>query len=378
MVMRLGVLLVATVVGCGGSDDAKPDAARDGAMADTAMDGAPEPLTFHCDYSAQCPEISIGGDLHSTDLFRGYGDPVLEKDPAGSLWLGYSWLDNETVGVDSYNAVRTHLAKSDDGGATFTFVKAVNASAPTPDNVGLVVHEVSSLARRVDGTWHHAWLTYAIVGSARVEFHYQRTQGASPMDLGAATDAWLRGTVTTVATQIDESQIVGAENCAAFTEPALFSHGGVNYLATTCIVSGQPATQRLILLRESGSALVLVGDLLAYNDAVALGGTRIEQIDLAVAQDGAVLAIVTPIDDSAAIPHEGCVVLEVEDLTTAKMKRDASGALVKRAVLTGAGNGIGPGLCTYDRDSSTGILMTLVQVTGNEIEFSLHRTGLHP
>jgi hypothetical protein len=132
-----------------------------------------------------------------------------------------------------------------------------------------------------------------------------------------------------------------------------------------------------VLLRENGAALAYVGELLTPADALELGGTRVEQIDLSVAKDGTVIALVTPIADTLSPPHRGCVALEVEDIATAKLRRDAQGKLVKRAVITADGNGIGPGLCTYDKDSSTGVLLDIVTVNGANVEFSLRATGLH-
>ena len=73
----------------------------------------------------------------------------------------------------------------------------------------------------------------------------------------------------------------------------------------------------------------------------------------------------------------GCVVLEIDDIATAHVRRDAEGKLFKRATITGSQLGIGPGLCTYDKDSSTGILIDLT-ITSPILAFSLRATGVHP
>ncbi len=106
----------------------------------------------------------------------------LERDTDGTLWLSYSWLEEDTLpgNPEQLHAVATHLARSTDGGASFEFVRAVNAAAPSPGNVGLVMHEVSTLARTPDG-WEDLWLTYALIPTdTRVEFHYQHTIAATP------------------------------------------------------------------------------------------------------------------------------------------------------------------------------------------------------
>src|SRR3990172_3547499 len=114
--------------------------------------------TFHCALSPACPEVTIAGDPFATlgggpAPYRGYGDPSLERDPdTGDIWLSYSWLDvlvsnpGPPPVVDF--GVRTHLAKSPDGGQTFAFVRAINATSPIthPDSgvPGWTIHEVST------------------------------------------------------------------------------------------------------------------------------------------------------------------------------------------------------------------------------------------
>jgi hypothetical protein len=377
---RVTWLFSTLVAACGGGTAESPDSAGPDVADSTTPDGPFVPLEFDCQPDASCPELTIIGDPLSPSSFSGLGDPSLERDTDGTLWLSYSWLEEDTLpgNPEQLHAVATHLARSTDGGASFEFVRAVNAAAPSPGNVGLVMHEVSTLARTPDG-WEDLWLTYALIPTdTRVEFHYQHTIAATPEGLGTVIEPYLKGSNGTVPTQLVGTAIAGLENCAVFTEPALFAHEGTTYLATTCIVqAGNPSTQRLVLLRRSGTSLVLVGDLLSFADAQDLGGTRVEQIDLSIGRDDSILAIVTPILDGSPQPHRGCVVLEIDDLATAHMRRDADGKLFRRATLTGSTLGIGPGLCTYDRDSSTGILMDLT-ITSPILAFSLRATGVHP
>lgn len=377
--MRSLVLWIPTLLGaCGGSHDVGPDAAVEiDALGETPR----KPMSFHCAKDETCPAVTIDGDAMSTDGFRGLGDPSLERAADGTLWLSYSWLDHAPLGTATLRAARTHLAKSSDGGATWTYVRTLNTAEPAIGVDALVVHQVSSIAQRADGTWHSAWLTYGeMMTGEDVQLHYQRTIAAAPEELGTESHRWLRGYATkNLATQVDSSQIVGAVNCSAFTEPALFTHEGVHYVATSCITDGTLARQRLILLRETETGLAYVGDLLRYQDAALLGGTRVEKIDLSVAKDGSIIALVTPIkDDGFEVENLGCIVLDVEDITTATIRR-YNGRPVKRATITADGNGVGPGLCTYDRDSATGVLMDIVTVdAAGNTELSLRATGFHP
>lgn len=375
--MRHAWLFPTLVAACGGGTAESPDSAE---VDSTTPDGPFVPQDFDCQPDATCPELTISGDPLSPSNFTGLGDPSLERDTDGTIWLSYSWLEEDTLpnNPTQLNSVATHLARSTDGGASFDFVRAVNLTAPSPGNVGLVMHEVSTLARTPDG-WEDLWLTYALLpDGGRVEFHYQHTVAATPEGLGTTIEPYLEGSLSTVPTQLTGAAIAGLENCVVFTEPALFAHEGTTYLATTCIVQpGNPSTQRLVLLRRSGATLVLVGELLSFADAQELGGTRVEQIDISLGRDDSILAIVTPILDGSPQPHRGCVVLEIADLSTARMRRGTDGKLFRRATLTGSTLGIGPGLCSYDRDSSTGILMDLT-ITSPILAFSLRATGIHP
>ena len=172
-------------------------------------------------------------------------------------------------------------------------------------------------------------------------------------------------------------------DCAVLSEPGLFSYGGETYLMTNCVVfdgpTRQPEEERLVLLREEATGYSFAGVLLDYEDAVDLGGDRIEQADLAVAQNGAVLLIVTPIQASQP-EHLGCVVLEVTDVANAEVRKDNSGEVVRLYEITGEDATIGPGLCAYDAQSDTGVMMVLHDLTPSpfDMEFSLRATGVHP
>jgi hypothetical protein len=174
-------------------------------------------------------------------------------------------------------------------------------------------------------------------------------------------------------------------NCAIFTEPALFSQAGITYLATNCVVIQDGVRrddlERLVLLRQEVDGYSYVGALLTGADAVHLSATRIEQADIALSRTGHVLLIATPIDGGATPEHLGCVVFEITDIATAQVQRDTAGHAVQLARITGEDDDtIGPGLCTYDAASETGVLIVLHIFNQDpfDMEFSLRATGLHP
>lgn len=360
---------------------------------------AADPTTFHCALDSACPEVMVAGDPFATlgggpAPFRGYGDPSLEYDPStGTLWMSYSWLN---VLVTSPGpppvidfGVHTHLARSDDGGASFTFVEPVNPATalnhPDSGTAGWASHEVSTLVREGPGSWQMMWLTYFDPAGSPpfLDPYYQRRLGPAPNALGAATP-WIRGsgTSSSFGPLHNLSSMPQLADCTAFTEPALFSYGSATYLATNCVVfSGgvrQDAQERLVLLRQEASGYSFIGNLLDGADAVDAGGTRIEQADIALSRTGEILLIGTPIQ--TAMPnHLGCIVFEIADITTAQVLRDGAGKAVRLVNITGEDATIGPGLCAYDSESATGILMVLHKFVPNtEVEFSLRATGIHP
>jgi hypothetical protein len=344
---------------------------------------------FHCSFDGRCPELAIAGESEARlggrpSPFRGIGDPSLEFDPeTGQVWLAYSWLD---VVVSAAGpppvadfAIRTHLARSADGGRSFERVDAANRIQRRPDRrgrAGHFLHEVPTLARAGARDWRLAWLRYFDpLGEAR-EYAEPRLVGvraAEPASFGRTPE-----------------ETLGAEaalaDCAGLTEPALFAEDGQLWLAASCIVfaggTRRPERERLVLLRESAGGFTPAGALLGAADARALGGDRVEQADLARARDGRLLLFVTPIRERENPAHQGCVVLEVEDLAAARVRREADGRPFVRAVVSADGNGLGPGMCTYDAASETGVLMVITRFDlasdPPDLLFSLRRTGFHP
>ncbi len=335
------------------------------------------------------------------DAFRGYGDPSLEYDAAtGTLWMAYSWLNiqisNPTPPVEFDLGVRTHLARSVDGGNTFEFVRAVNAmemeAHPDTGVMGWSTHEVPSLVRESTGNWQVLWFKYfnpfgTVVGvDERQEFLYWKTTAATPEQLGDNSEVWAKALATSAAwgAPIDFNTIPELADCVAQTEPGLFVFNNETYLATSCLIvdgTGRRADlERLVLLRQTATNYSYVGDILTAQDSADLGVDVIQQADISLARDGSIILIVTPIILDADPSHQGCIVFDFDDFAAATLKRDSNNVAIPRTVITADGNGLGPGLCTYDANSNTGVLLVITTVTNNatDIEFSLRATGVHP
>lgn len=366
----------------------------------------PGPITFHCSKDASCPEVMIAGDPFSQinmqpDPFRGYGDPSLEYDPAtGALWLAYSWLNIEVSDPGPPAVfdlgVRTHLARSDDNGNSFTFVRSVNDMAmeahPDTGVMGWSVHEVSTLVKEPSGDWQILWLKYfnpfgTVAGvDERQEFLYWRTSAAAPDQLGDVSEVLATALATSPSwgAPVDFNDTTELADCATLTEPALFTFNADTYLASSCLVvdatGRRTDLERLVLLRQTANGYSYVDNILDAQDAADLGVDVIQQADISVARDGSIILTVTPIILDADPSHQGCVVFEFADFASGALVRDGSGSAVPRAVITSDGNGLGPGLCSYDANSETGVLLVITTVTqsGTDIEFSLRATGVHP
>ena len=368
----------------------------------------PGPITFHCSKDATCPQVLIIGDPHSEmngmpDSFRGYGDPSLEYDAAtGTLWLAYSWLNTQISDagppVVFDLGVRTRLARSDDNGASFTFVRSVNdmqmEAHPDTGVMGWSTHEVSTLVQEPSGAWQLLWLKYfnpfgTVSGvDERQEFLYWRTTADTPDFLGDNSEVWGKFAATSPSwgAPIDFNAIPELADCILQTEPGMFALNGETYLATSCLVVDQTGRrtdlERIALLRQTPAGYTYVGKILDGEDAADLGVDTIEQADISIARDGSIILVVTPIKLAADPDHQGCVVFTFTDIASASISRDTDGVAIPRAIISADGNSLGPGLCTYDANSETGVLLVITTVTGSgsttDVEFSLHATGIHP
>lgn len=366
----------------------------------------PSPIQFHCAKDNSCPELVVAGDPFAEtnmmpDAFRGYGDPSLEYDAStGTLWMAYSWLNiqisNPAPPVVFDLGVQTHLARSDDNGASFTFIRTVNAMAmeahPDTGVMGWSTHEVPTLVEEPSGLWQLLWFKYfnpfgTVTGvDERQEFLYWRTTANDPAQLGDTSEVWATSLATSPSwgAPIDMNTIPGLADCVTHTEPGLFAINSETYLASSCLVadgSGRRTDlERLVLLRQTAGGYDYLGDILDAQDAIDLGVDVIQQADITLARDGSIILIVTPIVLAADPSHQGCIVYEFADVASATLVRDGNGVAVPRAVITADGNGLGPGLCSYDANSDTGILLVITTVTqnGTDVEFSLRATGIHP
>lgn len=394
---RIAILIfIVIITGCSGGSSSTPMV--------VVTPPPPPPVTpveFHCSNDSSCPQIVISGDPFASDNFKGYGDPSLEYDATtDTLWMSYSWLNilisdpGPPVVFDL--GVRTHLAKSIDGGQSFQFVRAINTPEmePHPDTgvMGWSIHEVSTLVKQADGIWQLLWFKYfnpfGTVADVdeRQEFLYWRSTASSPELLGDNSEVWAKTLTTSDSwgAPIDLNTIPELADCASLTEPALFNQNNESYLINSCLVvdanGRRTDLERLVLLKQETNGYSFVSNIMDAQDANNLAVDAIQQADISVARDGSIIMLVTGIVLGADPSHQGCIVYEFENFTTGQLKRDANGAAIARTIITADGNGLGPGLCSYDAASDSGVMLVITTVTQNDtdIEFTLRATGVHP
>lgn len=395
------VIVCCLFAGCGGGESSNDNV-------DVAV--AVDPILFFCAKDNSCPEIVVRSDPHSSSsgspsAFRGYGDPSLSFDATtNTLWMVYSWLDilsNPGLPQHINLGVRTHLAKSTDGGDTFEFVESINdtQALPHPDNAqaGWLINEVPTLVQQPDTNWQTLWFQYFSpvpnspgIQTEHSDFLFANSIASSPDQLGLLSNVNAAGNTTSTSfgsffnlNQVQDSLgMMPLADCSAFTEPDLFVFQSEIYLISQCIVfagaTRNTNAERLFLLKQDGATYSYIGQLTHATDAQQFGADALTQPDASFAQDGSVILLMTPKVLGADPEHRGCVVVTFDDFSTGTLQRAANGSLTERAIITAQGNGLGPGLCTYDPNSNTGVLLVITTFDMDGIEFSLHRTGVHP
>src|SRR3989344_5015065 len=76
-----------------------------------------------------CPRLAISGDFADKSKFHGFADPSMRRDPnSGIIWLSFSWARVVRSGSGLWSwfsrpdvAVDIHLARSNDGGASWKY-----------------------------------------------------------------------------------------------------------------------------------------------------------------------------------------------------------------------------------------------------------------
>lgn len=383
-----------------------------GSTSSTCVDPAAATPAVDCG-GGRCSAIAIAGDAPAGNpgTFRGYADPAIAHDPVATqrVWLAYSWPHivpgraPDGSGV-LMAAVSTHLARSDDGGATFSYVSELWPAIPTADPEGggangISSSETASLTAIASGggvTWYGAHLRYFLEPETGYHPKYATSwtvrvgAAASPGALAAASEAVLgvSGTAPAYRPDVRLDQLAGVPlaRCAMLNNPTLFAKDGTLYLIVECLafvgttLDFAQSTTRVFATVPAGPPSSWTwrhaGVLADHALARELGDDTIQQPDVSLAADGRPIAIVTPAHADAAVAvgtvGDGCVALELVSIDPPVLARDCAGRVVVRARVGGSPIGA----CTHDPRSATGIVATSQTVGGGR--WLIHASGVRP
>jgi hypothetical protein len=394
--MRLTLVMMWWFAACSGSGGAESDAAvaEDAAVIDDSSDASrldAQPATCPVPNEveiAEASELIVTGDSGSS---MGIFDASIVY-PAGA-----------TRGVMSYSSVpdqetiRTRIAVSEDGGASWAFVAQPNAPEPavlpSTDPVecpggacaGNLISEVSSIVEDPDDPAPaRRWKLFAhryLVGPG-VALHYRigtislQTAPApgGPWSAPAKLIGWPSPSpYSSEGVLLDVSDLPGLDDCLVLTEPGALWHDGALHLAVGCVhLDGAEPRIRIELLRSEDHAASwsAAGTLLRPEDATCLSpGASINAGEL-FADGDSVHVAATPSD---ATGYHGCLVAPIADLARAELARRGDG----RPVLTrtiAAEPAVFAGACSFAAGGG-GYVMN-VGLLDQARRFRIMRTGL--
>jgi hypothetical protein len=368
-------------------------------------------IEFDCIDSPGCPAIAVIGepssDLPDGSLSRTRGTvdaSILTEEKTGKLWLSYTFVSSHvappSLGSEVDPSVNVFLASSGDSGTTWTFETALRPSAAENDPVtgkpGYSGNEVSSIVT-ANGRWYLANLRFhdSLGGgnSRRPDsFHFEVRRATSPAALAAAEPVRLAGAIAADAWSDHRLNTLDPEcsSCTLWLDPELFLQDGHLYLLAVCTVY-EERTRRT----ERGFYGVFelsddpdnfgeprwVGKLADSADAVRLGAKELSKGDLTIARDGTIRFLTAPVFRGARFEeYPGCYAFEVESLDPPRLRRDADGEPIARAVLRSSDSIPSGASCAYAPESKTGLILTRREMRPDLGAFvwSLHATGVHP
>ena len=329
-------------------------------------------------------EIQFEGMESKNGMF----DISIEYDDEGVGWLAYS-----RVQIPKF--IDTKIAKSTDRGRTWKFVTSVGESKEDL---------IMARGKKTEGVWRdetpcllfdptdrksRRWKLFTNRYFAAKPFKTKdRLMGDGTIDVKYASSPegpWSKPECVVRNRSDCKFQLNKASpelaNIRMITEPGAIIHNGVTYLAMDAGTNetglGDWKNYRVILLASSdhGASWRYVGTLLDHSDSSRFGYLVFTGVSL-VRANGKLYVLATP---SGGVKkknkaHDGTMVIEVTDISRAKVKRDKSGKpVIERHAVTDGGSG---GLADYDeKNTGGGMMYSRLSLLGFPRVFRIYQTG---
>lgn len=271
---------------------------------------------------------------------NGFYDPSLVYTPDGSVgWLTYSSCYGDE-GPPAYSQfISTHVAKSTDHGATWTFQKKVNASVPGVirgkifgEDAGTWHYEVSSMAHDAEDIGRE-WKMFAHKIFSTVKDRNRPQYSFITMKHASDPAGTWSEEIPLFAARMPKEELAQFRyrvgdldgelgGILVVSEPSALVRDGVLYLAMTGL--DKRGAERILLVAsdDHGQSWRYAGTLATRRDAEALGLRGLDGANLYVENGRTYLMTVAV--GSAKRPewnHYGTLLFEIEDLAHAKVKR---------------------------------------------------------
>ncbi len=374
----------ALLTGCGGGSSSAP-----GTSCAASSGSSP---------SSGFQPISISGDNSPSGIY----DPSILNDGC-TVWMSYSSVDYHQQSGNLVQDVGVKLARSDDGGASFSYVTTLgtpqattvhdtNSGDPvcgTATCSGRWVYETSWLiddsgdpqpTRRYK-LFAHKYFLYPPSAAAAKATHYEL--GSIVMWTAPSPDGAWSGETSLLGWDLTPPELVPQINvntidpalasCLVVAEGAASVRGSTLDFAFACpYLNASTIPQKIVLLRSTDHAASFsyVGTPLQAADAATFGADYFSAPSLLPRDDSAPVLFATPV--KAGI-YSGCVVFPFADENAGTLTRDQHGAPVMLKTILPLAGDFG-GACAWDRGlDATGVLLNEANANATPI-FSVYAT----